>query len=226
MPEAKDYQLVYDLDLAKLGADITYDVDNRGKIQQPFDRIAYFLELQDADGEHAVSCMSPWMRLPMRWTRSACRRSESGARFQQNVGNMNVYSNVKGIVAGTGLAGGNIEFWPNNYGPANAANVPNASGQVVTSAISRRIPRMATARCRSTTTTPSRRSFAMNHWREGGRADIGIGNQPTGNPDWTFAANAGSYKAKRLRVLVEVLLTSGSRAAEGPGRGSSARVGV
>ena len=54
----------------------------------------------------------------------------SGARFQQNVSNLNVYSNVKGIVTGTGLTGGNIEFWPNNYGPANSANVPNASGQV------------------------------------------------------------------------------------------------
>ena len=33
-------------------------------------------------------------------------------------------------------------------------------------------------------------------------ADLGIGNQPTGNPDWTFAGNAGSYQVKRLRVLV------------------------
>ena len=33
-------------------------------------------------------------------------------------------------------------------------------------------------------------------------ADIGIGNQPAGNPDWTFAANAGSYPVMRLRVLV------------------------
>jgi len=44
--------------------------------------------------------------------------------------------------------------------------------------------------------------FAINHWKEGSRADVGIGNQSKDNPDWTFAANAGSYKAKRLRVLV------------------------
>ena len=54
VPEAKDYQLVYDLDLGKLGPDIKYDVDNRSKITQPFDRIAYFLELQGADGDHAI----------------------------------------------------------------------------------------------------------------------------------------------------------------------------
>jgi len=31
---------------------------------------------------------------------------------------------------------------------------------------------------------------------------LGIGKQAAGNPDWTFAANAGTYQAKRLRVLV------------------------
>ena len=44
--------------------------------------------------------------------------------------------------------------------------------------------------------------FAINHWRDGTRADVGIGNQTTGEPDWTFAANAGSYRSMRLKVLV------------------------
>jgi sialate O-acetylesterase len=42
----------------------------------------------------------------------------------------------------------------------------------------------------------------LNHWREGKGADLGIGNAPSGNADWTFAGNAGSYRSKRLRVLV------------------------
>ena len=44
--------------------------------------------------------------------------------------------------------------------------------------------------------------FAINNWRAGEKADIGMGNQGQGNPDWTFAANAATYKSKRLRVLV------------------------
>jgi sialate O-acetylesterase len=44
--------------------------------------------------------------------------------------------------------------------------------------------------------------FALNHWREGDNADLGIGNQPNGNPDWTFAKNAAAYPVRRLRVLV------------------------
>lgn len=44
--------------------------------------------------------------------------------------------------------------------------------------------------------------FAINNWRDGNRADVGIGNQTVGEPDWTFAANASSYRSMRLKVLV------------------------
>jgi hypothetical protein len=44
--------------------------------------------------------------------------------------------------------------------------------------------------------------FAINHWSQGSKADIGIGNQGNGNPDWTFAGNAGSYKKKKIKILV------------------------
>jgi len=44
--------------------------------------------------------------------------------------------------------------------------------------------------------------FALNHWVEGDKADIGIGNSPGEQKDWTFAGNAKSYEHKRLRVFV------------------------
>jgi sialate O-acetylesterase len=201
VPEAKDYQLVYDLDLAKLGPTITYDVDNHGKIQQPFDRIAYFLELQEADGN------TQYLYVSMDAFTDALDKIgvptvASGAHFQQNVANMNVYSNVKGIVTRTGLAGGNIEFWPNNYGPANSANVPNASAQVWDFGDEPSGPADGYGSMQVHNHAAKQTLFALNHWREGSHADLGIGNQATGNPDWTFAANAGSFQAKRLRVFV------------------------
>jgi sialate O-acetylesterase len=128
--------------------------------------------------------------------------AQSGAHFQQNVANMNVYSNVKGVVNGTGLAGGNIEFWPNNYGPGNGANVPNASGQVWDFGDEPAGTADGYGSMQVHNHDAKQTVFAVNHWKEGNRADVGIGNQPTGNPDWTFAANAGSYQTKRLRVLV------------------------
>jgi len=201
VPEAKDYQLVYDLDLGKLGAEITYDVDNHGKVRQPFDRIAYLLELEGADKN------TQYLYVSMDAFTDALDKIgvptvKSGAHFQRNVANMNVYSNVKGIVTGTGLRGGNIEFWPNNYGPANSANVPNASGEVWDFGDEPADPVDGYGSMQVHNHDARQTLFALNHWREGSHADVGIGNQPTGNPDWTFAGNAGAYQAKRLRVLV------------------------
>jgi len=201
VPEAKNYQLVYDLDLAKLGSTITYAVDNHATIHQPFDRIAYFLELQSADKN------TQYLYVSMDAFTNALDKigvptAKSGAFFQRNVANMNVYSNVKGVVAGTGLAGGNIEFWPNNYGAANSANVPNASSQVWDFGDEPSGPPDGYGSMQVHNHAAKQTLFALNHWREGSHADLGIGNQPTGNPDWTFAGNAGSYQVKRLRVLV------------------------
>jgi sialate O-acetylesterase len=201
VPEAKDYQLVYDPDLGKLGPAIPYDVDNRSKIRQPFDRIAYFLELQGADRnpQYVYVSMDAFTDA---LDQIGVPTAKSGAHFQQNVANMNVYSNVKGIVARTGLKAGNIEFWPNNYGPGNGAKVPNASGQVWDFGDEPAGPGNGYGSMQVHNHAAKQTLFAINHWTEGSRADLGIGNQPTGNPDWTFAGNAGSYSAKRLRVLV------------------------
>jgi sialate O-acetylesterase len=201
VPESKEYQLVYDLDLGKLGPAITYDVNNSAKIGSKFDRIAYFLELQATDGDtqYLYVAMDAFTDAP---NKIAVPAVQSGARFQQPVANLNVYSNVKGIVSGTGLAGGNIEFWPNNYGTANAANVPNASAQVYDFGDEPSEPGDGYGCMQVHNHEAKQTLFALNHWREGSKADIGIGDQPQGNPDWTFAANAGSYAAKRLRVLV------------------------
>ena len=46
--------------------------------------------------------------------------------------------------------------------------------------------------------------FAFNHWGAGTGCDLGIGNAPAGNPDWTFAKNGATYETKRLRVLVRI----------------------
>lgn len=201
VPEAKDYRLVYDLDLNKLGANITYDVDNHSQIQKAFDRIAYFLELQGKDGK------SQYLYVSMDAFTDALGKigvptAQSGAQFQQNVANMNVVSNVKGVVNGTGLAGGNIEFWPNNYGPGNGAKVPHASAQVWDFGDEISGPADGYGSLQVHNHDAKQTLFAVNHWKEGGHADVGIGNQSKGNPDWTFAGNADSYKFKRLRVLV------------------------
>jgi sialate O-acetylesterase len=201
VPEAKEYQLVYDLDLNKLGRTITYDVDNRGKIQQPFDRIAYFLELQTANGdsEYLYASMDAFTS---DLGKIGIPTVNSGAQFQQNVSHLDVYSSAKGIVTGLNLSGGNIEFWPNNYGKANAANVPNASGDVYDFGDQISDPPDGYGSMQVHNHDAKQTLFSVNHWNAGQGADIGIGNRPTDQPDWTFAGNAGEWPVKRLRILV------------------------
>ncbi len=201
VPEAKEYQLVYDLDLAKLGPTITYDADNRAKIQHPFDRIAYFLELQKADGNTDYLFVS-MDAFTDDLGKIGVPTVASGASFQRNVANMDVYSSVKGVKEGTSLPGGNIEFWPNNYGPANSAKVPKASSEVYDFGDEPAGPPDGYGSMQIHNHDAKQTLFALNHWREGKGADLGIGSQATGNSDWTFAGNAGSYRAGRLRVFV------------------------
>jgi sialate O-acetylesterase len=201
VPEVKSYQLVYDLDLAKLGTDIHWDVDNRSKIHAPFDRVAYSLELEAADGSTRAVYVS-MDAFTDSLDKIGVPTVQSGAHFQQDVAQLNIFSNVKNLVTGTNLAGGNLEFWPNNYGPNNSAKVPNASSAAFDFGDEPSDPADGYGSMQVHNHDAKQTVFAVNHWREGQRADVGIGNAPDGNQDWTFAANAGSYKSKRLRIFV------------------------
>jgi sialate O-acetylesterase len=127
---------------------------------------------------------------------------QSSAHFQQKVAKLNIYSNVKGLATGSELNTGSIEFWPNNYGTANAGNIPNASDNVYDFGDEPAEPPDGYGSMQVNNYGAKQIIFALNHWREGAKADLGIGNQPSGNPDWTFAGNAGEFSRKRLRVLV------------------------
>jgi len=201
VPEAKDYELVYDLDLKRLGASIHYDTDKHREIRKPFDRIAYALGLQDANlrTRHLFVSMDAFTDDA---AKIAIPTVASGAAFQQAVTNLNVYSNVRGIVNGMNLPGGNIEFWPNDYGQANAATVSNASAESYDFGDQRRDAPDGYGSMQIHNSQARQTLFAINHWRDGMHADVGIGNQATGEPDWTFARNASSYRSMRLKVLV------------------------
>lgn len=201
VPEAKDYQLVYDLDLKRLGSSIHYDTDRHHDFRKPFDRIAYALELQDANlrTQHVFVSMDAFTDDP---AKIAVPTVASGAVFQRGITNLNVYSNVKGIVSGTNLQGGILEFWPNDYVQANAATVTNASAENYDFGDQPREAPDGYGSMQIHNSDARQTLFAINHWRDGPKADVGIGNQATGEPDWTFAKNASSYRAMRLKVLV------------------------
>ncbi|HEV3028727.1 MAG TPA: hypothetical protein VG457_14205, partial [Planctomycetota bacterium] len=202
IPEARPFLLVYDLDLAKVGLPVKYDVDHHADAARPFDRIAYLMELQK-NGEPVHYVFVSMDAFTDDITKIGIPEVSNGARFQQKVSSMNVHSNVEGLATGIGLDGGNIEFWTNNYGPGNAAGVPGASEAVYDFGDQMTDPVDGYGSMQVHNYKAGQTIFALNHWRDGGGgADLGIGNSSGPNPDWTFTRSAGSYSFKRLRVLV------------------------
>ena len=200
LPVAKEYTLVYDLDLNNLSRDIRYDQDRSDKIKT-FDRIGYLVELTAAGGEEKQIFVS-MDAFTTDVHQIGIPTIASKARFQQTVKSMDVFSNVSSITSGTGITTGNIEFWPDNYGVINVANVAGASSDIYDFGDETAPPADGYGSMQVHNFGAKQTLFAINHWVSGAGADLGLGNGPDRTTDWTFSGNGGSYSSKRLRVYV------------------------
>ena len=162
--------------------------------------MAYYLELQQLGG--AINYL--WVSMDAFTTNInliGVPTQNSGALFQQPLTNMNVQSSVAGIVTGTNLAGGNIEFWPSNSSPVNSAHVPNAKDTAYDWGDSPAPGNYGSMQVHNHAS--SQVLFAFNGWGgAGGIADLGIGNYVGNYLDWMFAQNATNYAVKTLQVYV------------------------
>lgn len=200
LPIAKEYKLVYELDLSRLNADIQYVVDHSDSFPN-FDRIAYLVELTTTSGEEkkVFVSMDAFTNDPKK---IGIPTAASKARFQMPVQNMDVFSNVSGLSTGTKIKEGNIEFWPDNYGVVNGGKVAGASDTVYDWGDETAPPVDGYGSMQVHNHGAGQTVFAINHWRAGSGAELGIGNSPGQTRDWTFTSNAASYSSSRLRVFV------------------------
>lgn len=193
--DAAGYELVYLLDLHSLHAKPVYDRDRSAEITKPFDRVAYLLELRRPEG------MLFYVWVSMDAFTSDPRRLgvPTGWTFQQRVTRLRVESNAAAVTAGE-VPEGNLEFWPGDYRGGNVANVPGARDDIYDCGDE---PHPGEYGSMQVHDFAARQTlFALNHWRTGDKADLGIGNAPGQHPDWTFTGNAGDYQLRRLRVFV------------------------
>jgi autotransporter-associated beta strand protein len=224
--EATHFQLAYSLDIPNTPSypsSVAYTVDNHAGLGA-FGRVAYYLELQSTNGgplQYVWVSMNPFTA---NLNRIGVPTAASGAAFQQNVTNMNVASSVAGIVTGTGLSGGSLEFWPSNYTGANALSVPNAGGVVYD--WGDQFTTTGNYGCMQIANhDASQMLISFNRWGGmGGTADLGIGNNTvyqTGNYaqidaftdiqlDWTFRQNADTYSVKTLQVFIQPVPVPGA----------------
>jgi hypothetical protein len=213
-PSLQAYTLVYQLDIPAIPtnfnqAPVPYSIDNRASITFPFDRIAYKLELADANGRQFVCASMEAFTNDV--NKIGVPTVSSGAFFHQRATNLEVASDAPGIVTGQNLSTGHVEFWPNNYAPGNSGLVPNASWSLYDFGDDPASPSHGYGSMQihnydidgEGPGAQGQTLFALNAWGNSGEAmDLGIGDAPIGHPDWTFAHNAASYSLRRLQIFV------------------------
>lgn len=202
VPAARDFKLVYSYDVGAAGSNkknVPYRV-NHSKDTRDFDRVGYFLVLQKANK-------------PLQWVWVTCDPftdqtgqlgipvSSTKTKLSQWVENMAVQTNVEGVKIGKGFKG-YIEFWPHNYSKENSNKVAGASDSAYDFGDTPRNPVEGYGCLQIHHPAAQQTVLAVNNWASLDKADVGIGNSPEGEPDYTFRGNAGQYRVKRLMVLV------------------------
>ena len=181
---ANGYQLVASIDIPVTGnlnaSSSAYTLDDRAAPGK-FSRVAYYLETQKP-GQPVQYVWTSMDAFTINKVKLGIPTLATGSVYQQNVTNLDVLSNVAGVVNGTTATGGNIEFWPNSYTQANGLTVPNASAA-----------NYDTGDTRTTTATTgygcmqvhnhdagaNQTVFAVNRFgQDGNILDVGIGNNP------------------------------------------------
>ena len=210
VPEAGDYRVAYRIDLPEirnqLYQDTPYAVDEEFFYNGAFDRVAYCLELTDKNG------VAKWVWVSMdaftdNLFNVAIPTVERGRLFQQKVGHMNVYASANsGVVTGTDIATGNIEFWPSNYQEGTALGDIGGDGAAFDwddkgGSVGYGYGSMQIHNWGARQTVMAVNSFGANN---GDKVCVGIGpnNSGTGSPDWTHAYNASDFVKRRLWVFV------------------------
>lgn len=214
--EAKNFKLIYSFDptrpvLTDKNQRLVYKTDKSREMTGKIKRVGYFLYLKPKNGgEQFVFVTMP--PLDPNLAKLGVPAKSSGARFQKQVSDVTVFSNVSGIETGTFADGFNVEFWDCNYAAPNAAGIPGANDQ-----------KFDFGDQMSTANSPGYGSLqihnfakkqtvlAFNNFAAGTGCDVGIGNNPAGNdnpagnnnPDWTFSKSAQNYSGGQLMIFVE-----------------------
>lgn len=207
--ECSAYQRVYAADIAtnpnlnstdRLAA--FYSLDGGKDFPMGFDRVAYYLELQSANGTFRYV----WVSMDA-FTDDASKIGvptfPSGIQWKQRVSNLSVFCNVEGVATGSGIQGA-IEFWPYNYNANAEMDVGATEGAYD---IDDHISSGGNYGSMQIHNLDTKKTiFAFNHFH-GGLACLGIGNCVSFHPDrlgydWTFAQNAEGFTVRHLEVLV------------------------
>jgi hypothetical protein len=185
------------------GQNVPYALNGSLKLnRQPstayLDRVAYCLDTVTTAGRH------DWAYASFdAYTNDARRLGVPTTTVVQPVTGLTTWgSNVRHVER---AAGGYIEFWPGTYSPATAASAPTGDGNTYDFSDTPRGNASGYGSMQVHNTAHRETVLALNGWshNRGRYLDIGTGNQPTGNPDWTFSRSGRTLASATLKVYVK-----------------------
>ena len=195
VPEAKGYELIAKLNPLNWKAK-GYAVNNTAKLSGDLTRVGYLLVLTGKDGK--TSWVFTSMDAFAKTADQVIVPTRKSKAYQCYVNNLEVAGNVAGLKTGK-FDKGNIEFWGTNYGGNNAKKIPGAAqtydfgdqavgnGNYGSMQVHNYLQKQTV--------------FAFNHMDVNASCDLGIGNNPKGQPDWTFSNAGKNYKNAELYIV-------------------------
>ncbi|MET7278198.1 sialate O-acetylesterase [Kribbella sp. NPDC005582] len=198
-----------------LDKELPYTLDRRTEVGSNFDRVGYCLELNGPDGPQRVwTAMEPFSKD----ARNLGIPTKAGQVTRQRVDDLEVASNVPDVTTGLGQTG-YLEMWPNTYAERSSTQVANTSP--ITYDVDDSPTTGAYGSFQVSQVGPTRPSdlaaktvFGINSFTQPADVplSIGIGTNPSGQPDWTFAGNAARYTQRKLTAYVRTAVVSLSEA--------------
>ena len=202
-PEAKTFRTVYVVDAFSgvNNGNKKYVRDNSDAFAgKKIKKIGYYMRLVGNDGkvQQVFVTMDPFTQNVKEIGVPAMNPKKT---FQVYVTNMTVKSDVAGVKNGT-FPKGDIEFWATNYSNGNSAKIPGAdNGKFDFGDVPANTGNYGSMQIHNF--AEKQTVMAYNHWIMGKNSEVGIGNQPQNNPDWTFSNSGKNYKSADILVLVQ-----------------------
>jgi len=211
VPDVTDYRHLYTVDIPRQPkfADAAvrptyYSVDNATRFANtPHTRVAYFLEL--VKNNITSFCWTAFDPICVGVNRLGVPANDDF--FQQTVSNLDVFSNVNEVINTNGCDTGNIEFWDWDYQQTNAAAIPGASNSTFDFGDRRGASRGGGYGSMQVHNYGAGQTcWALSRFGNCGGNDsvcVGIGNNPSGSPDWTHSNSGANWDSRRLLVFIK-----------------------
>ena len=203
LPELKDMTCVQRYNIPEK-TDFTRNPPKTLASKNGVTRVAYLLELQDMNGEtsFALAAMDAFAPTSDELVLTAKPRARL---YRLPVANLTVRTNTSAVKPLTDSADGFIEFYNSSYTAKRSATPAGGDDKLFDYNDTPTNTSKFGYGCLQVHDLAAKKTvFSFNHFNNARMAcDVGIGTAETGNPDWTFSANAGAYKARRVSVWVK-----------------------